>query len=179
MQWLLIIKFGVAVLSKINLWFGYYQLKVKNEDVLKTTFQTRYRYYEFLEMPFGLTNAPTRFIDLINRVFQPFFDRFVIVFIDDISVYSKTIEDHKEYLRVVFQTLQERKLYAKFKKYEFWLDWVIFLGHVVIKEGIFVDLAKVEALVNWPKPINVADIRYVWLVIIDISWIYSLISQLH
>lgn len=84
----------------------------------------------------------------MNRVFQPFFDRFVIVFIDDISVYSKTIEEHEEYLRAVFQTLQERKLYAKFKKYEFWLDWVIFLGHVVIKEGIFVDLAKVEALVN-------------------------------
>lgn len=99
-------------------------------------------------MPFGLTNTPTRFIDLMNRVFQPFFDRFVIVFIDDISVYSKTIEEHEEYLRAVFQTLQERKLYAKFKKYEFWLDWVIFLGHVVIKEGIFVDLAKVEALVN-------------------------------
>ena len=110
-------------------------------------------------MPFGLTNAPAAFMNLMNRVFQPFLDRFVIVFIDDILVYSKTIEEHEEHLRTVLQTLREKKLYAKFKKCEFWLDQVVFLGHVVTKDGISVDPAKIEAVVNWSRPTNVTEIR--------------------
>ena len=101
---------------------GYHQLKVQKSDVPKTAFKTRYGHYEFLVMPFGLTNAPTAFMDLMNRVFQTNLDRFVIVFIDDILVYSGSSEEHSEYLRIVLQTLRERQLYAKLSKCQFWLD---------------------------------------------------------
>ena len=125
----------------------------------KTAFQTRYGHYEFLVMPFGLTNAPAAFMDLMNRVFQPYLDQFVIVFIDDILVFSKSEEEHEKHLRIVLQTLRERKLFAKFKKCEFWLNQVVFLGHVVNKDGISVDPTKVEAVVNWPRPTNVTEVR--------------------
>ena len=110
-------------------------------------------------MPFGLTNAPAAFMDLMNRVFKPHLDRFVIVFIDDILVYSKTQEEHEEHLRMVLQILREQKLYAKFKKCEFWLDEVKFLGHLLYKDGIYVDPKKVEVVVNWPRPTNVSEVR--------------------
>ena len=97
-------------------------------------------------MPFGLTNAPTAFIDLMNRVFEEYLDKFVIVFIDDILVYSQTKEDHEQHLRLVLQRLKDKQLYAKFKKYEFWLEKVVFLGHVVSKDGIMVDPAKIESV---------------------------------
>ena len=102
--------------SKIDLWSGYHQLRVKESDVPKTAFKTRYGHYEFLVMSFGLTNAPTAFMDLMNQVFQPYLDRFVIVFIDDILVYSGSPEEHLEHLRIVLQTLRERQLYAKLSK---------------------------------------------------------------
>ena len=107
---------GSRVYSKIDLRLGYHQLRVQESDVPKTTFRTRYGHYEFLVMPFGLTNAPTAFRDLMNRVFQPYLDRFVIVFIDDILVYSGSSEEHSEHLRIVLQTLRERQLYAKLSK---------------------------------------------------------------
>jgi len=122
---------GSSVFSKINLRSGYHQLKIKKEDVLKTAFRTRYGHYEFLVLPFGLTNAPAFFMDLINRVFKPFLDKFVVVFIDDILVYSKTKEEHADHLRIVLKTLEEHQLYAKLKKCEFWLEKVQFLGHIV------------------------------------------------
>ena len=122
---------GAQVFSKIDLHFGYHQLKIKGEDILKTAFRTRYGHYEFLVMPFGLTNAPVAFMDLMNRVFHEYLDHFVIVFIDDILIFSKSMEEHEEHLRIVFQILREKKLYAKFKKCEFWLDQVVFLGHVI------------------------------------------------
>ena len=106
--------------------------------------------FRSLVMPFGLTNAPAAFMDLMNRVFKPYLDRFVIAFIDDILVCSKTQEEHVEHLRMVLQVLKEQKLYAKFKKCEFWLDEVMFLGHIISKDGIFVGPKKVEAMVNWP-----------------------------
>ena len=99
-------------------------------------------------MPSGLTNAPATFMDLMNRVFHEYLDRFVIVFIDDILIFSKTMEEHEEHLRIVFQILRENKLYAKFKKCEFWLDQVVFLGHVIFEVGISVDPSKVEAMVD-------------------------------
>ena len=99
-------------------------------------------------MPFGLTNAPEAFIDLMNRVFHPYLDQFIIVFIDDILVYFKNIDKCALHLRIVFQTLRDRQLYVKFSKCEFWLNEVVFLGHVILGVGIFVDLRKIEAIVN-------------------------------
>ena len=119
---------GAQVFSKIDLRSGYHQLKIKGEDIPKTAFRTRYGHYEFLVMPFGLTNAPVAFMDLMNRVFHEYLDRFVIVFIDDILILSKSMEENEEHLRIDFQILREKKLYAKFKKCEFWLNQVVFLG---------------------------------------------------
>ena len=110
-------------------------------------------------MPFRLTNAPTAFMDLMNRVFSPYLDKFVIVFIDDILVYSGSLEEHAEHLRTVLQILRERQLYAKFSKFQFWLDKVVVLGHVISAEGISVDPQKIEAIVNWKPPTNVSGVR--------------------
>ncbi|XP_038972361.1 uncharacterized protein LOC120104745 [Phoenix dactylifera] len=150
---------GAQVFSKIDLRSGYHQLKIQTEDVPKTAFRTRYGHYEFLVMPFGLTNAPAAFMDLMNRVFKEFLDQFVIVFIDDILVYSKSKEEHEHHLRLVLQTLQEKKLHAKLSKCEFWLDSIAFLGHVISRNGISVDSKKIEAVVNWPRSTNVTEIR--------------------
>ncbi|KAA0035721.1 ty3-gypsy retrotransposon protein [Cucumis melo var. makuwa] len=143
---------GATVFSKIDLRSGYHQLRIKDGDVPKTAFRSRYGHYEFIVMSFGLTNAPAVFMDLMNRVFREFLDTFVIVFIDDILIYSKTEAEHEEYLRMVLQTLRDNKLYAKFSKCEFWLKQVSFLGHVVSKAGVFVDPAKIEAVTSWTRP---------------------------
>ena len=127
---------GSRVYSKIDLRSGYHQLRVQEGDVPKTAFRTRYGHYEFLVMPFGLTNAPTAFMDLMNRVFKLYLDRFVIVFIDDILVYSGSPEEHSKHLRIVLHTLREWQLYAKLSKCQFWLDSVAFLGHVISAEGV-------------------------------------------
>ncbi|KAA3480774.1 DNA/RNA polymerases superfamily protein [Gossypium australe] len=150
---------GAAVFSKIDLRSGYHQLKVKEADIHKTAFRTRYGHYEFLVMPFGLTNAPAAFMDMMNRVFQQYLDRFVVVFIDDILVYSRTEEEHDAHLRVVLQILREKQLYAKYSKCEFWLREVTFLGYVVSAEGIRVDPRKIEAVLDWKPPKSVAEIR--------------------
>ncbi|KAM0985823.1 hypothetical protein ACFX2C_013058 [Malus domestica] len=139
---------GAYIFSKIDLRSGYYQLKIKNEDVPKTTFKTRYGHYEFLVMPFGLTNAPAAFMDLMNRVFQPYLDRFVIVFIDDILVYSKSKAKHARHLNLVLSSLREHQLYAKFSTCEFWLNQLAFLGHVIFAQGIQVDAQKVATVEN-------------------------------
>ncbi|KAL5578044.1 hypothetical protein UlMin_019743 [Ulmus minor] len=139
---------GASVFSKIDLRSGYHQLKIKESDVPKSAFRTRYGHYEFLVMPFGLTNAPAAFMDLMNRVFRAYLDKFVIVFIDDILIYSRSREEHAEQLRTVLRTLSEHRLYAKFSKCEFWLDRVQFLGHVISRDGI-----------SWPVPTNVTEIR--------------------
>nr|GFA59495.1 uncharacterized protein [Tanacetum cinerariifolium] len=133
---------GAMHFSKIDLWSGYHQLRVKEHDISKTAFCTRYGHYEFLVMPFGLTNAPAVFMDLMNRVFHEFLDKFVIVFIDDILVFSKSKEEHEDHLRTILQTLRQEKLYAKFSKCEFWLSSMAFLGHIVSAEGIMMDPAK-------------------------------------
>ena len=150
---------GASVFSKIDLRSGYYQLRVKEVDVPKTPFRIRYGHYEFLVMPFGLTNAPAAFMDLMNRVFCPYLDPFVVVFIDDILVYSKDAQEHEHHLRIVLQTLRENQSFAKLSKCDFWLKEVSFLGHIVSAEGIRVDLVKIEAIVNWKPPRNVTEVR--------------------
>lgn len=150
---------GASVFSKIDLRSRYYQLKVKECDILKTAFRTRYGHYEFLVMPFGLTNAPTTFMDLMNRIFQPYLDQFVVVFIDDILVYSKSEKDHEQHLQIVLQILREKQLYGKLSKCEFWLSEVVFLGHVVSADGIRVDPKKIEAVIQWKVPKNVSEVR--------------------
>ncbi|KAL0551923.1 hypothetical protein IC582_011016 [Cucumis melo] len=150
---------GATVFSKIDLRSGYHQLRIKDKDVPKTAFRSRYGHYEFIVMSFGLTNAPAVFMDLMNRVFREFLDTFVIVFIDDILIYSKTEAEHEKHLRMVLQTLRDNKLYAKFSKCEFWLKQVSFLGHVVSKAGVSVDPAKIEAVTGWTRPSTVSEVR--------------------
>ncbi|KAD5317689.1 hypothetical protein E3N88_17635 [Mikania micrantha] len=150
---------GASWFSKIDLRSGYHQLKVKEEDIPKTAFRTRYGHYEFLVMSFGLTNAPAAFMDLMNRVCRPMLDRSVIVFIDDILIYSKNEGDHACHLREVLETLRKEKLYAKFSKYTFWLREVQFLGHVVGADGILVDPSKVQAVMKWSPPRTPTEIR--------------------
>nr|GEX13128.1 DNA/RNA polymerases superfamily protein [Tanacetum cinerariifolium] len=150
---------GAKFFSKIDLKSGYHQLRVKEQDIPKTAFCTRYGHYEFLVMPFGLTNAPALFMDLMNRIFHEYLDKFVIVFIDDILVYSKTKEEHEEHLRIMLGTLCQEKLYAKFSKCEFWFGQVAFFGHIVSADGITMDPAKVEAITKWPRPKTVTEVR--------------------
>ncbi|GJT86624.1 putative reverse transcriptase domain-containing protein [Tanacetum coccineum] len=150
---------GSSVYSKIDLRSGYHQLRVREKDIPITAFRTRYGHYEFQVMPFGLTNAPAVFMDLMNRVCKPFLDKFVIVFIDDILIYSKNKEEHKEHLRIILELLQKEKLYAKFLKCEFWLDSVKFLGHVINSQGVHVDPAKVEAIKSWSALKSPTEVR--------------------
>ncbi|KAA3483007.1 DNA/RNA polymerases superfamily protein [Gossypium australe] len=150
---------GATVFSKVDLKSGYYQLRVKEQDVSKTAFRTRYGHYEFLVMLFGLTNAPAIFMDLMNRVFRSYLDKFVVVFIDDILIYSQDESDHAEHLKIVLQILRDKQLYDKFSKSEFWLREVEFLGHIVSGKGIRVDPGKISAIVEWKPPRNVSEVR--------------------
>ncbi|GJZ03021.1 putative reverse transcriptase domain-containing protein [Tanacetum coccineum] len=134
-------------------------MRVHEDKIPKTAFRTRYRHFEFTVMPFGLTNAPAVFMDLMNRVCRPYLDKFVIVFIDDILIYSKTREEHVEHLRLVLELLKKEKLYAKFSKCEFWLREVQFLGHVINGNGIHVDPSKIEAVKNWKAPRTPSEVR--------------------
>ncbi|GAU10637.1 hypothetical protein TSUD_418350, partial [Trifolium subterraneum] len=150
---------GATIFSKIDLRSGYHQIRIRTSDVSKTAFRTRYGHYEFLVMPFGLTNAPAIFMDYMNRIFQPYLDKFVVIFIDDILIYSKDPQEHAEHLRIVLNILREKQLYAKFSKCEFWLSEVKFLGHVISQGGVSVDPSKVEAVLNWERPRTVSEIR--------------------
>ncbi|KAL0406326.1 UNVERIFIED_CONTAM: Transposon Tf2-12 polyprotein [Sesamum latifolium] len=133
---------GATVFSKIDLRSGYWQLRIEEGSIPKTAFRTRYGHYEFVVMPFGLTNAPAAFMSLMNKTLQPFLDQFVIVFIDDILIYSRSPKEHEQHLWTVLQILREKQLYAKFSKCEFLMEEIAFLGHVVSKEGSFEELKK-------------------------------------
>ncbi|GKE65483.1 putative reverse transcriptase domain-containing protein, partial [Tanacetum coccineum] len=143
---------GSSVYLKIDLRSGYHQLRVREEDILKTAFRTRYGHYVFQVMSFVLTNAPAIFMDLMNRVCKPYLDKFVIVFIDDILIYSKNKQEHEEHLKLILELLKKEELYAKFSKCEFWIPKVQFLGHVIDSQGIHVDLAKIESIKDWASP---------------------------
>ena len=147
------------VYSKIDLRTGYHQLRAREANIPKTAFRTRYGHFEFTMMPFGLTNAPAAFMDLMHRVFQPYLDQFVMVFVDDILIYSQSKKEHEDHLRVVLQLLRDHQLYAKFSKCKFWLTEVRFLGHVVSASGVSVDPEKVEAVMSWERPKLVFEIR--------------------
>ena len=136
----------MRVYSKINLHTGYHQMRVRETNIPKTEFRTQYGHFEFTVMPFGLMNAPTTFMDVMHKVFQPYLDQFIVVFVDDILIYFKSEEDYKGHLRIVPQTLREHQLYVKFSKCEFWLTEVRFLGHMVLASRVSVDLEKVEAV---------------------------------
>nr|GEX98534.1 hypothetical protein [Tanacetum cinerariifolium] len=127
---------------------SYHQLRVRDEDIPKTAFRMRYGHYEFQVMPFSLTNAPAVFMDLMNHVCKPYLDKFIIVFIDDILIYSRNEEEHVNHLRIILEFLQKEKLYAKFSKCDFWICIVQFLGHLIDSQGLHVDLAKIEAVKN-------------------------------
>ncbi|GKF05092.1 putative reverse transcriptase domain-containing protein, partial [Tanacetum coccineum] len=137
----------------------YHQLRVRDEDIPKTTFRTRYGHYKFQVMPFGLTNALVVFMDLMNHVCKPYLDKFVIVFIDDILIYSRNKEEHADNLRIILELLKKEKLYAKFSKCGFWISIVQFLRHVIDSQGIHVDPAKIEAVKNWASPTTPTEVR--------------------
>ena len=132
----------------IDLHTGYHQLRVRETDIPKTAFRTRYMHFEFTVMPFGLTNAPAAFIDLMHRVFQPYLDQFFVVFVNDILIYSQSEWEHEYHLRIVLQLLRDHQLYAKFSNCKIWLTEVRFLGHVVSASGVSMDPGKVKAVMS-------------------------------
>jgi hypothetical protein len=150
---------GACVFSKIDLRSGYHKLKNGATDIPKTTFITRYGLYQYKVMSFGLTNAPAYFMYWMNKVFMEYLDKFMVVFIDDILIFSKNEEEHDEHLHLVLQKLGENQLYTKLNKCDFWLKEVSFLGHIIYEGGISVDRSKVKDLLSWNKLQNVSDIR--------------------
>ena len=150
---------GARVYSKIDLRIGYHQLRVRETDIPKTAFRNRYGHFKFTVMPFRLTNAPAAFMDLMHRVFQPYLDQFVVVFMDDILIYSQLEWEHEYHLRIVLQLLRDHQLYAKFSKCEFWLTEMRFLGHMVSAPGVSVDPEKVEVVMSWERLKLVFEIR--------------------
>jgi hypothetical protein len=149
---------GACIFSKIGLRSRYHQLKVQESDIPKTTFISRYGLYEYMVMSFGLTNAPTYFMYLMNKVFMKYLDKFLVVLIDHVLVYSKDEEEHAEHLRLILQKLREHQLYVKLSKCEFWLWQVSFLGHIILG-GILVDPSKIQDVLSWEVPKNVMEVR--------------------
>lgn len=150
---------GASIFSKIDLRSVYHQMRIFEEDIPKTAFKIRYGHYKFTVMPFGLTNAPAAFMDLMQRYFKPFLDKFVVIFIDDILIYSKGLEEHERHLREGLEVLRNNKLYEKLSKCEFWLEEVKFLGHIITKEGVSVDPDKIKTVKEWPVPTKVSGVR--------------------
>ncbi|GJS52266.1 putative reverse transcriptase domain-containing protein [Tanacetum coccineum] len=176
---------GSSVYSKIDLRSGYHQLRVRDEDIPKTAFRTRYEHFEFQVMPFGLTNAPAVFMDLMNRVCKPYLGKFVIVFIDDILIYSRNEEEHANHLRIILELLKKEKLYAKFSKCDFWIRIVQFLGYLIDSQGLRVDPAKIEVVKNWASPTTPTEVLqflglagYYWRFIKDFSKIVKSLTEL-
>jgi hypothetical protein len=150
---------GAQVFSKIDLHSRYHQIKIHAKDIAKTAFTMRYGLYEYLVMSFGLTNVPEHYMYLMNSIFMPELDKFIVVFIDDTLVYSKTMKEHEEHLRVVLQRLRDHHLYAKFSHCEFWINEVPFLGHVISPVGIAMDPGKVRNVLDWKLPKSVHQVQ--------------------
>jgi hypothetical protein len=145
--------------SKIDLRSGYHQMKIRPEDIHKTAFVTRYGQYEYTVVSFGPMNAPAYFMNMMNKVFMDKLDKCVVIFIDDILVFSKAAEKHEEHLRIMLRKLRQHQLYAKFSKCEFWMEEVAFLGHVLSAKGVAVDPSKIEAVSKWQSPKSMTEIR--------------------
>jgi hypothetical protein len=139
---------GASVFSKIDLRSDYHQLRIRPSDILKTTFITKYGMYEYTVMYFVLTNAPAFFMNMMNNVFMDYLNKFVVVFIDDILIYSQSEEEHVDHLKMVLQRLREHQLYAKLSKCEFWIAEVLFLGHIINRDGLAMDLKKVADILS-------------------------------
>jgi len=150
---------GASYFTKIDLYSGYHQIRIKPEDIHKTAFRTRYGHYEFLVLPFGLTNAPATFMTLMNDIFRKYLDQFVVIYLDDILIYSKTKEGHIQHIKKVLDILRQHQLFAKISKCEFFKQEVEYLGHLISKNGIAVDKRKTEAIQTWPTPSNISEIR--------------------
>ena len=150
---------GAVVFSKIDLRSRYYQMRVRDEDILKIAFRTSYGHYEYTMISFGLTNALVLFMDYMNGIFRPFLGKFVVVFIDNILIYLRIKEEHVEHLRTVLGIFREKKLYVKLSKYEFWMKQVKFIGYVVSRGGISVNPNKIKAMMKWERPTIVMEVR--------------------
>src|SRR4051812_37302591 len=148
-----------AVFSKMDLRLGYHQIRIREEDIPKMAFTTRYGLYEYTVMSFGLTNAPATFSRLMNSIFMEYLDKFVVVYLDDIIIYSKNEGEHAEHLRLVLMKVREHRLYAKFSKCEFWLPEVTYLGHVISAKGIVVSPERVQDVLDWTPPESVKQVR--------------------
>jgi hypothetical protein len=150
---------GTTMFSKIDLRSGYHQLWIKEDDIPNTAFKMRFGHYKFIVLPFVLTNVPGVFMSLTNGVFHEYLEKFIQVFIDDILIYSRTMEEHDEHLCLVLQCLREHKLYGKLSNFSFYQSKIHYLGHVISDEGITVDLAKVEAIMEWLAPMNFLEVH--------------------
>jgi hypothetical protein len=154
---------SARIFSKIDLRSGYHQVRVKEEDIRKTTFRKRYGHYEFMVAPFGLSNAPTIFMCLMNGVFKEYLDKFTTVFLDDVLIYSKSEKEHEEHIRIVLKVLREHKLYDKLSKCIFYKKKIHYLGHIISIDGITVDHKKINAIRGWPTPRNVTRLVHLWV----------------
>jgi len=150
---------GSTIFSKIDLKSGYHQIRIKEGNEWKTAFKTKFGLYEWLVMPFGLTYAPNTFIGLMNHDLRDCIGKYVVVYVDDILVYSQSLESHLSHLREVLLVLRKNSLFANIDKYTFYVDSVVFLGFIVKQNGVHVDPEKIKAIQDWPTPQNVGDFR--------------------